>query len=182
MLVLSMLLMGVGTFCVGLLPTYQQIGMWAPLTRVVLRLVQAVGLGGEWGSAALMVAEQAPPRWRGLFGSLTQLGNPVGRRTLYLIGSAFGIVGAFLAFWLLETRDPNNVLWTIVAGICLGQGMVFASARELSAGAVQRQGTQRRHILRLPSRRRDRRWRHARNRDRTRPIGRCDVAGVLVLR
>jgi MHS family shikimate/dehydroshikimate transporter-like MFS transporter len=226
--------------------------------------VQAVGLGGEWGGAALMVAERAPARWRGLFGSLVQLGNPVGRlvatgvfalasglrapefltwgwrlpflasvvligiglliryhvdespafeklkaaketariplaevlseypretaiavglkitetawvgiltvfavswlttqlgmsrtfvldaialatfiellvmplsgwlsdligrRTLYLIGTAFGILLAFPLFWLFDTRDPTIVRWTTVAGICLAQGMVFA--------------------------------------------------------
>jgi MFS transporter, MHS family, shikimate and dehydroshikimate transport protein len=79
MLVLSMLLMGIGTFCVGLLPTYEQIGIWAPLTLIALRLVQAVGLGGEWGGAALKVAERAPVRRRGLFGSLVEVGNPIGR-------------------------------------------------------------------------------------------------------
>jgi MFS transporter, MHS family, shikimate and dehydroshikimate transport protein len=61
MLVLSMLLMGGGTFLVGLLPTYEQIGVLAPLLLVSLRLVQALGLGGEWGGAVLLVAETAPP-------------------------------------------------------------------------------------------------------------------------
>jgi MFS transporter, MHS family, shikimate and dehydroshikimate transport protein len=79
MLVLSMLLMGFGTFLVGVLPTYEQIGILAPILLVVLRLVQAIGLGGEWGGAVLMVAENAPPDRRGLFGSFVQLGNPMGR-------------------------------------------------------------------------------------------------------
>jgi MFS family permease len=57
MLVLSMLLMGCGTFLVGLLPTYEQIGILAPILLVLLRLLQAVGLGGEWGGAVLLVAE-----------------------------------------------------------------------------------------------------------------------------
>ena len=86
MLVLSMLLMGFGTFLVGVLPTYEQIGILAPFLLVLLRLVQAIGLGGEWGGAALMVAENAPPLRRGLFGSLVQLGNPMGGlpRRVYL--------------------------------------------------------------------------------------------------
>ena len=79
MLVLSMLLMGFGTFLVGVLPTYEQIGILSPFLLVLLRLIQAIGLGGEWGGAALMVAESAPPLRRGLFGSLVQLGNPMGR-------------------------------------------------------------------------------------------------------
>lgn len=79
MLVLSLLLMGSGTFLVGLLPTYDQIGVLAPILLVVLRFVQAIGLGGEWGGAVLMVAELAPAHRRGLFGSFVQLGNPMGR-------------------------------------------------------------------------------------------------------
>jgi MHS family shikimate/dehydroshikimate transporter-like MFS transporter len=79
MLVLSMLLMGLGTFLVGVLPTYEQIGILAPVLLVLLRLLQAVGLGGEWGGAVLLVSESAPAQRRGLFGSFVQLGNPIGR-------------------------------------------------------------------------------------------------------
>jgi MHS family shikimate/dehydroshikimate transporter-like MFS transporter len=79
MLVLSMLLMGFGTFLVGVLPTYEQIGLLAPVLLVLLRLLQAVGLGGEWGGAVLLVSESAPAQRRGLFGSFVQLGNPTGR-------------------------------------------------------------------------------------------------------
>ena len=79
MLVLTLLLMGFGTFLVGLLPTYDQIGALAPILLIVLRLIQAIGLGGEWGGAVLMVAESAPAHRRGLFGSFVQLGNPMGR-------------------------------------------------------------------------------------------------------
>jgi MFS transporter, MHS family, shikimate and dehydroshikimate transport protein len=79
MLVLSIVLMGAGTFLVGLLPSYQQIGIFAPIGLVLLRLIQAIGLGGEWGGAVLMVAETAPPERRGLFGSIVQMGNPLGR-------------------------------------------------------------------------------------------------------
>jgi MFS transporter, MHS family, shikimate and dehydroshikimate transport protein len=79
MLVLSMMLMGSGTFLVGVLPTYEQIGIMAPVLLVLLRLLQAVGLGGEWGGAVLLVSESAPAQRRGLFGSFVQLGNPIGR-------------------------------------------------------------------------------------------------------
>jgi MHS family shikimate/dehydroshikimate transporter-like MFS transporter len=264
MLVLSMLLMGFGTFFVGLLPTYEQIGILAPILLVVLRLLQAMGLGGEWGGAVLLVAESAPAQRRGLFGSLVQVGNPIGRlsatgvfalatqlpegdflswgwripflasallivvglvirfqidetpefqklreskktakmpvlealtkyrretviavglkitevawvgvltvfavtyltqqlsmqrsvilgaitlaglievlvmpfagwlsdligrRTIYLAGTVFGILLAFPIFWLFETRDPTIVTCAIVVGICLCQGVVFA--------------------------------------------------------
>jgi MFS transporter, MHS family, shikimate and dehydroshikimate transport protein len=264
MLVLSMLLMGFGTFLVGLLPTYQQIGILAPVLLILLRLLQAMGLGGEWGGAVLLVSESAPAALRGLFGSLVQVGNPIGRlaatgvfalatrlpesdflswgwripflasallivvglvirfqvdetpvfqqlrrskktvklpvlealtkyrretviavglkitevawvgiltvfavtyltqqlrmprsvvlaaitlaglievfamplagwlsdvigrRTIYLAGTAFGILLAFPIFWLFETRDATVVTWAIVVGICLCQGIVFA--------------------------------------------------------
>jgi MHS family shikimate/dehydroshikimate transporter-like MFS transporter len=264
MLVLSMMMMGFGTFLVGLLPTYEQIGILAPILLILLRLLQAIGLGGEWGGAVLLVCESAPAGRRGLFGSLVQIGNPVGRlvatgvfalaarlpegeflswgwrvpflasalliavglvirfsidetpefqklregkntakmpvlealsryrrqtiiaiglkvtevawvgiltvfavtyltkqlgmetstvldavtlatlielfvmpvagwlsdkigrRAIYLAGTIFGILLAFPIFWLFETRDPTIVTWTIVAGICLCQAIVFA--------------------------------------------------------
>src|SRR5690242_1245092 len=72
MLVLSVVLMGGGTFLVGLLPSYQTIGIAAPILLVLLRIVQGIGLGGEWGAAAVMAVEYAPPRRRGFFGSFPQ--------------------------------------------------------------------------------------------------------------
>ena len=264
MFVISMLLMGFGTFLVGLLPTYQQIGILAPVLLIVLRLLQAMGLGGEWGGAVLLVSESAPAERRGLFGSLVQVGNPIGRlaatgvfalatqlpetdflswgwrvpflasallivvglvirfqidetpefqklreskktvkmpvvealtkyrretviavglkitevawvgiltvfavtyltqqlgmqrsvvltaitlaglievlimplagwlsdvigrRIVYLAGTAFGILLAFPIFWLFETRNPTIVTWAIVVGICLCQGVIFS--------------------------------------------------------
>lgn len=78
MLILTLLIMGVGTGLVGLLPTYAAIGLAAPLLLVVLRIAQGVGLGGEWGGAVLMSVEYAPARSRGLFGSLPQAGVPIG--------------------------------------------------------------------------------------------------------
>lgn len=78
MLAATISIMGVGTFLIGLLPTYSQIGIAAPVLLVVLRLLQGIGLGGEWGGAVLMVVESAPTRHRGLLGSMVQIGNPVG--------------------------------------------------------------------------------------------------------
>jgi MFS family permease len=77
MLVLSMTLMGVGSTLIGLLPTYAQIGVWAPILLVLLRVVQGIAVGGEWGGAALMSAEHAPSR-RGLWTSFTNAGAPTG--------------------------------------------------------------------------------------------------------
>jgi MHS family shikimate/dehydroshikimate transporter-like MFS transporter len=78
MLAVTIIIMGLGTFLIGLLPTYQQIGVAAPVLLVALRFLQGIGLGGEWGGAVLMVVENAPKHRRGLFGSMVQVGNPIG--------------------------------------------------------------------------------------------------------
>jgi metabolite-proton symporter len=78
MLVLTLVIMGVATFFIGLLPTYDQIGIWAPIALVTLRLAQGFGVGGEWGGAVLMAVEHAPPGKRGFYGSWPQIGVPAG--------------------------------------------------------------------------------------------------------
>ncbi len=77
-LVLSILLVGLGTFCIGLLPTYESVGVWAPILLVTCRFVQGIGVGGEWGGAALMAAEHAPARRRGFYVGWPQFGSPAG--------------------------------------------------------------------------------------------------------
>ena len=78
MLVLTLVIMGVATFLIGLLPTYDQIGPWAALGLVLLRVAQGFGVGGEWGGAVLMAVEHAPPGKRGFYGSWPQIGVPAG--------------------------------------------------------------------------------------------------------
>ncbi|WP_115944363.1 MFS transporter [Amycolatopsis thermalba] len=77
-LVATLLLMGISTIGVGLLPAYDSIGVAAPILLVVLRLLQGLSAGGEWGGAALMSVEHAPPGRRGYFGSFPQIGVPIG--------------------------------------------------------------------------------------------------------
>jgi metabolite-proton symporter len=89
MLVVTLLLMGTATFGMGLLPTFDQVGIWAPVLLVLLRLLQGIGLGGEWGGAALMSVEHAPPHRRGFLGSFTQMGGAVGQ---LLAAGALGLV------------------------------------------------------------------------------------------
>lgn len=88
MLVMTMFIMGLSTFAIGLLPTYASIGVWAPILLFTLRIVQGIGLGGEWGGASLMVLEHAPAGKRGLFGSFVQIGFPIG---LVLASLAFAL-------------------------------------------------------------------------------------------
>jgi MFS family permease len=77
-LVASLLLMGFATVLIGLLPTYQQVGIWAPVLLVAVRVVQGLAFGAEWGGAILMCFEHAPWRKRGLYTGITQAGFPVG--------------------------------------------------------------------------------------------------------
>ena len=78
MLIMTLMIMGVATFLIGLVPTYAQIGVAAPLLLLLLRLLQGIGLGGEWGGAVLMAYEYAPPGKRGFYASLPQIGLAIG--------------------------------------------------------------------------------------------------------
>ena len=88
MLVYSLGIMGVATFLIGLLPTYDAIGVWAPTLLVILRFAQGIGVGGEWGGAVLMAVEHAPRGRRGLAGAWPQMGVPAG---LFLSTVVFGL-------------------------------------------------------------------------------------------
>lgn len=103
-LVATLLLMGAATTAVGLLPTYEVIGAWAPITLVALRLLQGLGVGGEWGGAALLAVEHAPPARRGFYGSWPQMGIPAG----LLLSS-----GAFALFSLLPQEAFISWGWRV---------------------------------------------------------------------
>ncbi|CEA09433.1 Inner membrane metabolite transport protein YhjE [Arthrobacter saudimassiliensis] len=78
MLVITLVLMGGATTLIGVLPTYETAGVLAPILLLVLRIIQGISAGGEWGGAALMAVEHAPANRRGLFGAFPQLGVPLG--------------------------------------------------------------------------------------------------------
>jgi MFS transporter, MHS family, shikimate and dehydroshikimate transport protein len=100
MLVLTLFIMGVSTFLIGLLPTYASIGVLAPILLILLRVVQGIGLGGEWGGASLMVLEHAPVDKRGFYASFVQIGFPI------------GLVLATLVFALVsKLPDADFALW-----------------------------------------------------------------------
>lgn len=92
-LVASLMLMGASTLLIAFLPTYAQIGWWAPLLLCILRFGQGFGLGGEWGGAALLAVENAPPGWRGRFGTAPQMGAPIG---FLCANGMFLLLGVFL--------------------------------------------------------------------------------------
>jgi metabolite-proton symporter len=98
MLVASLLLMGLGTVAVGLLPTYDQVGILAPILLVICRLLQGLALGGEWGGAVLMAVEHAPKRKRAFYGSWPQVGVP------------FGLVLATGLFYLVQQLPKDAML------------------------------------------------------------------------
>ena len=90
-LVVTLLLMGIATFAIGLLPTHATIGVWAPILLVTLRFLQGLGLGGEWGGAVLMTLESGDTKQRGLNASWPQVGVPIG---LLLANGALSLMGA----------------------------------------------------------------------------------------
>jgi MHS family shikimate/dehydroshikimate transporter-like MFS transporter len=88
MLILTLLIMGVGTAAIGLLPSYDSIGVWAPILLVTLRVLQGIGVGGEYGGAVLLAVEYAPAERRGFLGSFAHIGVPGG---LLLASGAFSV-------------------------------------------------------------------------------------------
>ncbi len=94
-LIITLFLMGFATVGIGLLPTYAQVGIYAPILLIILRMVQGVAVGGEWGGAVLIAAEHAPRGRRAFFASFAQLGSPA------------GLILATLAFRLISSMPPE---------------------------------------------------------------------------
>jgi metabolite-proton symporter len=90
-LVITLLLVGAGTFLIGFLPTYESIGVWAPILLVAMRLLQGFGAGAEYGGAVIMAVEHAPPGRRGLYGSFAPMGVTVG---ILLANGVFALFSA----------------------------------------------------------------------------------------
>ena len=118
MLVITLMIMGVATFLIGLVPTYAQIGIAAPLLLLLLRVAQGIGLGGEWGGAVLMAYEYAPKEKRGFYASLPQIGLALG------LCLASGVVA--LLSWLLTDEQFMSWGWRIaflLSGVMVVVGM-----------------------------------------------------------
>ena len=133
MLVITLMLMGGATFLIGLVPSYAQIGIAAPILLLLLRIFQGIGLGGEWGGAVLMAFEYAPPERRGLYASIPQIGLAIGLclasgivaalsfglseaqflawgwRSAFLLSAVLVLVGAYIRLNIMETPEFEKV-------------------------------------------------------------------------
>jgi len=132
MLILTLLIMGIGTFLIGLLPTYDAIGVWAPILLLVLRICQGLGVGGEWGGAVLMAVEHSPTGRRGFYGSWPQMGVPAGLalatgvvalltqlpgdmfiqgwwRVAFLVSLLLVVIGVYIRLKIMETPAFRKV-------------------------------------------------------------------------
>jgi MFS transporter, MHS family, shikimate and dehydroshikimate transport protein len=142
MLVMTIIIMGLSTFLIGLLPTYDQIGIAAPVLLVLLRLLQGIGLGGEWGGAVLMVVENAPARNRGLLGSMVQIGWPVGN---------LAAIGIFAV--LSQVPESDFLVWAwripfLISIVLVGIGLYIRM--QLEETPVFRQIEAKNEVAKLP--------------------------------
>ncbi|MCD7984079.1 MAG: MHS family MFS transporter [Desulfovibrio sp.] len=118
MLILTLEIMGVATVLIGLIPSYDVIGIWAPILLVVCRLAQGIGLGGEWGGAVLMAFESAPANKRAFYGSLPQIGLSLG---LMLASGVVGLLSLLLS-------DAAFISWGWRLAFILSAILVFVGA------------------------------------------------------
>lgn len=104
-LAMTLALMGLSTVCMGLLPTYYQIGIWAPILLTILRLIQGLALGGEWGGGVLLAVEYSPKEKRGFYGAVPQTGA--------LLGLALGNIFTSLLYASMSEENFLSYGWRI---------------------------------------------------------------------
>ena len=137
-LMVTLFAMGGATTLIGLLPTYDSIGYWAPILLILLRIVQGFSAGGEWGSAVLLAVEHAPKEKRGMFGAGPQIGVPIGLLLSSGVLSIMNIVAPGDAFMEWGWRVPFLLSIALVAvGYFVRMGVdespVFEEMAELKA-------------------------------------------------
>ena len=141
MLVWALLLMGVATMGIGLLPTYATIGAWAPVLLVTLRFVQGFALGGEWSGAVLMSVEHAPDDRRGVFGSIVAFGLPAGivlSNLVFLVASTAVPPAEFTAWAWRIPFVASGVLVAVGLWVRLGIAESPVFARAVAAHGARR--------------------------------------------
>ena len=136
MLVTSLLIMGVATFVIGLLPTYHSIGVLAPILLVSMRFAQGIGVGGEWGGAVLMAVEHSAGRKRGFHGSWPQMGVPAGMLLSTIVFSICSSTFSEAQFFQWGWRIPF-----LLSVILIGVGL-FIRLRILETPAFLQQQQQ----------------------------------------
>jgi metabolite-proton symporter len=141
LLVLSLLMMGVATFAIGLLPGYATIGVAAPALLVLLRLIQGFALGGEWGGAVLLVSEHGDPARRGYWASWPQAGVPVGQllaNGLLALMAVFQPEDAFLSWgWRIPfLLSAVLVLVGLYIRLAVEESPVFRAAQQRAEAAA----------------------------------------------
>ena len=127
--------MGGSTVVIGLLPNYAQIGIWAPILLCVCRVGQGIGLGGEWGGAALVATENAPEGKRAWYGTFPQLGAPIG---LFVANGTFFLVSYLLGHnalveWAWRIPFVSSILLVAVGlyvRLTLHESHVFVEAEQ----------------------------------------------------
>lgn len=141
MLLISLIRMGLATFGIGLVSDFHAIGIGAPLLQLTLRLIQGLALGGEWGGAVLMTVEHSPENKRGFYGSMVQIGVPIGTllaniaflvvasnldqasllswgwRVPFLLSALLVAVGIYIRLHIEETPSFQKVRDTVVSGV-----------------------------------------------------------------
>ncbi|TWH24139.1 MFS transporter [Rhodococcus rhodochrous] len=118
-LVITLVMMGIATVGIGLLPTYAQIGMWAPVLLVFLRIVQGVAVGGEWGGAVLIASENAPKGKGILYSAFAQQGSPAGN-----------LLSTMAFFFLAALPTPQFMMWGwripfLLSGVLVAVGLII---------------------------------------------------------
>jgi metabolite-proton symporter len=131
-LVTAMMIMGLATTAVGLMPSYATIGVAAPLILIGLRFLQGLAVGGQWGGAALLAIENAPVQKRGFYGSFAQMGVPAGVITANLIFTIMGKTVAPAAFADWGWRIPF-LLSILLVGLSLYVQMMLEDTPEFKA-------------------------------------------------
>jgi MFS family permease len=134
----SLIVMGVATVLVGVLPTYAQVGILAPILLILLRIIQGIGFGAEWGGAVLMAVEHAPEKRRGFFGAVPQIGIPAG---LLLANGAFLLSGAlFEGDWVWRAPFLASIVM-VAAGMFIRMRVAESPefAKMEQAGEIRRQ-------------------------------------------
>lgn len=142
MLVVTMVLMGVASFLIGLLPTYAAIGVSAPILLVALRVIQGIAIGGEWGGATLMVTEHADADRRGFWNGVMQMGSPIGSLLSVAVVTAITLLPdeSFLTWgWRIPFLVSLLLLAVgIYVRLSVTESPVFESARKNSAVTIPR--------------------------------------------